>query len=680
MKSSCQTVRQHSAAPTMGSTKATEVLYEPTSDETAPKLHDAGMWQAFVPELAWGTLLLLAGILLGYALVIPAAMQGYLPYPLATLVCAYLAYASFTVMHDAGHGSLIQVGSRLKKLEAMIGWLASIPLLIAPYRLFQKIHDRHHAFTNDPERDPDHYSFGDKWYLVVLNSLFIPLQYHIMSVTTLRHLKVIRATYSSSLLYLVLVVGSLAMLASSGYAREVMYFAVAPAIIAVFFLAMFFDYIPHHPHKSLGRYHNTRIFPGRIGNIVLLGQNYHLIHHLYPRVPWYRYVDVYQRILPELEARRAPIEDLSGKRRPAWLQSPDARNLQDEGRTLHHVLRVKEIEQLTPDALAISFELPEGQRLDYLAGQYITLSKWLNGQQQSRCYSLCSSPARGQLKVGVKHLPGGSVSGSIHKQLHVGDELVVQGPGGDFVYPPKHQQRFDHLLLVAGGSGITPILAILESALEDVSDTPVTLVYVSRDRAHCMFLKHLEALARQHHNRFKLYTLFSAENAATGHTLNADTLTQLLSLRFEDAKAGNLQKAECYVCGPEGLKQTVVETLSKQMVDPLRLHSEEFIAGITAPKGPQHSVHVTLADGQSHHLKVASNQTVLEVAKAKGVALPHACGTGTCGTCKLKLDKGDIVPLAGETPGLTAPESAAGFTLACQCRPLEALSLSESRF
>lgn len=645
----------------------------------SPQHHASGIWQEYVPQCAWGTLWLAAGIATGYAVVIPAAMLGYLPYPLATLVCAYLAFASFTVMHDAGHGSLIQIGSSLKFLESGIAWLASLPLLIAPFRLFQKIHDRHHAFTNDPDRDPDHYTFGDKWYQVALNSLYIPLQYHIMSVTTLRHIPAIRRSYPSTVLYAIAVFGTMAWLIHSGYLQEILYFAILPAVIAVFFLAMFFDYIPHHPHKALGRYHNTRIFPGRLGNILLLGQNYHLIHHLYPRVPWYRYVDVYQRILPELEARNAPIENVTGGQRPRLLQSPDARRLQDEGRTLHHVLRVNDIVRLTPDAVMIRFDLPSGQRLQYQAGQYITLSKWLDGQQLSRCYSLCSCPSYGEITIGVRKTPAGLFSGYLHEQLSVGDELVVQGPGGDFVYPPTHQQAIDHLVLIAGGSGITPIKAILEAALEDSSQGLITLIYASRDPEHSMFLAALKALAEKHRHRFTMHMLFSSGRDSRENRLNAQTLAHLIPDLATQGETGSGRRCEFYLCGPQGLTQTVLDTLTHHKVDPFRIHHEAFTAGISAPEGQQHQVDVKLADGETHQLQVASNQTVLEVAKANGVPLPHACGNGTCGTCKLKLDKGKVHNIPEEKPGLTSAERSSGYVLACQCRPYDALSLSETR-
>ena len=137
------------------------------------------VWQHALPKtIAWGRVALFVGLVAAYATTLLAVSKDAISYWAATPICAYLAYACFTVLHDAGHGSIVAKGSRLKPLETILGWICAVPLLLVPYRAFQKIHDRHHAFTNDPDRDPDHFSFGDRWYQVVLNCLFIPIQYH----------------------------------------------------------------------------------------------------------------------------------------------------------------------------------------------------------------------------------------------------------------------------------------------------------------------------------------------------------------------------------------------------------------------------------------------------------------------------------------------------------------------
>jgi len=133
------------------------------------------------------------------------------------------------------------------------------------------------------------------------------------------------------------------------------------------------------------------------------------------------------------------------------------------------------------------------------------------------------------------------------------------------------------------------------------------------------------------------------------------------------------------VCGPEGLKNMVVETLASKNINSSRVHVEEFVATVTEPEGALHRVDIKLADGFNHVLEVASNQTILEVANSEGIKIPHACGNGTCGTCKFKVYEGEVAEISDSIPGITTEERAVGFTLACQCKPLGSVVISEVR-
>jgi ferredoxin-NADP reductase/fatty acid desaturase len=637
------------------------------------------LWQGSIPNIAWGTLALLLMIVCGYILVVSSTLAGLISYPFASIICTYLCFASFTIQHDAGHGNIFKMGSALKPLENAIGWVASIPLLVSPYRLFKTIHDRHHAFTNDPERDPDHFSFGTKWYQILLNTYYMPLKYLIMALTTLRHIKIFRDTYISSALYLLLVLGSLAVLAFHGYTSEVFTFALIPTVITTFLLVIFFDYVPHHPHKSQGRYHNTRIYPSKILNILLLGQNYHLIHHMYPRLPWYTYQTVFYKILPDLEAHGAPIEYMTSDRSPSFMKSANAHNLQNGGRSVNMLLKVVDIEALTEDSVAVSFALPVAENLIFRAGQYITISKWLAGEQHTRCYSLCSSPHNTLLKIAVRGTYNGLVSTYINNDLQVGNELIIQGPFGDFVYPPITPRNIQALVLIAGGSGITPMLSILLSSLQQNDDMPIHLVYAARSADNIMFFDVIETLRCANPERltvaYVVKDLVSHKLATVGR-LNSALLEALLPMLGENADKTQSHATEFYVCGPEGLKNEALNALTANSIANERVHIEQFIPTITHPQGALHKIGITLKDGHKHVLNVASNQTVLEVAKANGVMLPHACGSGTCGTCKFKIDSGQTSDISDTIPGITADEQTAGFTLACQCKPQSDLALS----
>jgi len=633
------------------------------------------IWQASITEVAWGTVLLFFGVIIGYTITLSAAVNGVLPYPVATLICGYLAFVSFTVVHDAAHGSIFKTGSALKPLESLLGWVSCIPLLLVPYRFFQKIHDRHHAFTNDPERDPDYFGGAKSWYGIILNAMYIPFKYHWMSVTEFRHIKLFRDTYTSTLIYLSLIFGSMAWAVTAGYGIELLSFAVIPAAIAIIILALFFDFFPHTPHKALGRYHDTRIFIGKWFNVILLGQNYHLIHHMYPRLPWYKYQEVFFKIEPFLKSKGAPIEDSYSPHLPDFLKSPNADRFQLEGQFSNMKLEVSEIVHLTPSSVAISFKNPAGAPLSYCAGQYITIGKWINGSQESRCYSLCGNPDSGILTIGVKATDGGLMSNYLNRELSIGDTLQVQGPFGDFTFPNNETVQAEDFVLVAGGSGITPVLAIAKKALSSENIKTVHLIYANQSIQQVMFLSELEVMQNNHPNRFKVtHILGQPHNDWTGLTgyLNDEMLQDILMFDTQD-----WSKTVFYICGPEGLKTAVNETLKAQQISEDAIYIEQFVPAVTEPIGVQHKVEISLTDGQKHTLKVASNQTVLEVAKEEGIEIPHACGVGTCGSCKIKVDSGKVVTIPDSIPGLQRGDQENGYTLACQCHPMSPLKLSE---
>jgi ferredoxin-NADP reductase/fatty acid desaturase len=630
----------------------------------------SSVWHKSVPDIAWGTILLFAAYLFTYYIVISCALGGTIPYGVASALCSYLAYVGFTVVHDAGHGSIVKNGSPLKPLETILGWITSIPLLVMPYPLFKRIHDRHHAFTNDPDRDPDHFKFGNKWYQVVLNCLYIPVQYLYLTITKLRNIKTIRDTFPTTIIYFGVVISTLTSLIYYGYFEELLYLVFIPNIISIFILTMFFDYIPHYPHKSVDRYHDSRIYPSKLLNCILLGQNYHLIHHMYPRLPWYKYMEVYERILPDLEANKSPIENISGGFRPGFMKSPYVKVLQDNGRSVNMLLKVDEIEHLNSTAVTVRFKLPKGEQLQYKAGQYVIISKWLRGEQQTRCYSLCSSPNKAELKIAVRQQESGLMSSYINNELAIGKELIVQGPFGDFIYPPTHDGEIDQLVLVAAGSGITPVLSILETALEESLKKQVHLIYACRSINSIMFFEHIESLKKAYPDSFRITYAIDKAELGVGR-LDRELLISLLPDTLES------NKTEFYICGPQGMKELVTTALLNCNVQAMRINVEAFVAATIEPIGKLHQIVISLADGQQHTLEVASNQTVLEVAKQKGVRLPHACGSGTCGTCKFKVLEGENPTIDDAIPGISAEDKAAGFTLVCQCMPFGDLSLSE---
>lgn len=652
------------------------------------------VWQLERPAIAWGTITLFLIYLSSYTITITMTLSGSMPFPLATFICIFLAYMGFTILHDAGHGSIFTEKSRLKPFERIMGWIAGVPLILVPFNLFKILHDRHHAFTNDPELDPDHFIMSKSWYGVVLNCLYIPIQYHILSVTKLANDKKIRQTYPTSIIYFTVIISGIALFIQQGFLTELIFLLFIPNFFAVIMLVLFFDYIPHHPHKSLNRFNNSRVYPSRLLNILLLGQNYHLVHHLYPKVPWYKYRTLYLRIRSELAEHNAPIEKVFSTREfpeqykannkpiEKMLCSPKTLSLTPDGGKFNMVLSVNNIKVITDGTVEINFELPKNQRLHFKSGQYITLTKWLHGVKYTRSYSLCSLPEESRLTIAVRDTGSGGMSTYLNNQLKIGDEMTVNGAFGNFIFPPTDSKFINEstsettLLLFAAGSGITPILSILKHALTLKTFSKVRLIYCNRSINSTMYFNELQQLQQRYSASFDLDLIVTQETMAQIDNINVITGrldAQLCSSLMPKHNPANLY----YLCGPLELQAMVVDTLNTMGVAQPQIHNEQFIPAQVQPQGERYLVKVTLISNEVKDIAVAQNQTVLSIAQEQGVNMSYACGSGYCGSCKCKVVEGKTSPLPLSASGISNDEIEQGYTLACQCKPLSNVTLTE---
>jgi beta-carotene hydroxylase len=255
------------------------------------------------PKVAWPTLGLLALALLLSALGLALGVSGALPWPLAALLCAVGAYLSFTPLHEAAHRSL----SRPRALNEIAGRLASLPLM-APFPALRYLHLEHHKHTNDRERDPDYYSGAGSAWLRPLRWATQDLHYYLRAARSLEKLR--PAERLEAALSLFGFWGAVAALSFAGYGAQVFLYWVLPARLAIVLLAYAFDYLPHRPHAvtaAADRVRATGVFDSGLLNALLLGQSYHLIHHLYPGVPFYRYRAVWRRERARLIAAGARV-------------------------------------------------------------------------------------------------------------------------------------------------------------------------------------------------------------------------------------------------------------------------------------------------------------------------------------------------------------------------------------
>jgi ring-1,2-phenylacetyl-CoA epoxidase subunit PaaE len=336
---------------------------------------------------------------------------------------------------------------------------------------------------------------------------------------------------------------------------------------------------------------------------------------------------------------------------------------------------VAELERLTADSIAITFEVPPELRDDYrfVAGQHVSLRCRIAGDDVRRNYSICTPASSGVLRVGVKRLPGGVFSSYALEKLRVGDPIEVLTPSGRFFTPLRPSQA-KHYAAVAAGSGITPILSIVATALEVEPASRATLVYVNQTAASIMFLEDLADLKDRYVGRFQLIHILDGEQQEVellSGFLDRGRLTALL-----DSVVDTDDVDEWFLCGPLGLTDLVRETLVGRGVPAGHVHRELFHVGPAPartapapdPAAPAGSAVTVLLDGRTSTFTLRPDaEPILDAAlRVRGDA-PYACKNGVCGTCRAKLVSGRV--LMDQNFALEQDEVGRGYVLACQSHP-----------
>lgn len=325
-----------------------------------------------------------------------------------------------------------------------------------------------------------------------------------------------------------------------------------------------------------------------------------------------------------------------------------------------HDLTVARVNPEAAGAVAITFAVPAElqERFAFEPGQFLTLRSTIDGQDVRRNYSICSTRSRygshGELEVGIRPMDGGVFSNWAATQLKAGDTLAVMPPDGRFTI---RKPRALHRVGFAAGSGITPILSIIASTLEESDSAKFTLVYGNRRMSSVMFNEALQDLKDKYKNRLTLIHVLSRQAQEV----------PLLEGRIDAAKVQQLiatllpakSMDEVFVCGPEAMIDAVQGALTSAGVPADRIYSERFtsptLENLTPdarraavvqpdPEAPAGQVQLTvLIDGKSHELAMRTDQHVLDVALSAGLDLPYSCKAGVCCTCRAKVLDGAVV-------------------------------------
>jgi ring-1,2-phenylacetyl-CoA epoxidase subunit PaaE len=328
-------------------------------------------------------------------------------------------------------------------------------------------------------------------------------------------------------------------------------------------------------------------------------------------------------------------------------------------------LRVRAIDELTDDSVAISLDVPDELRAAYAfsAGQHLALR--IPGDEVRRSYSICVAPSAASLRIGVKRLPGGRFSQKVLDELHVGDELEVMTPMGRFGAALSGLRR---PAFVAAGSGITPVLAMVAAALADPGVDEVTLVDCNRTQRDVMFLDEIADVKDRYPERFHavhVLTREPQESQLLSARPDGDTILKIRRTLLDEVDGW-------FLCGPHALIGSVRDALVADGVDPGSIHTELFHAEALPPTvavdTPAAGTDVTATlGGLQTSFTVRPGEHVLDaLLRVRGDA-PYACKGGVCGTCRAHLSEGSVSMDANWA--LEPDEVARGYVLTCQSRP-----------
>lgn len=348
-------------------------------------------------------------------------------------------------------------------------------------------------------------------------------------------------------------------------------------------------------------------------------------------------------------------------------------------RARFHRLEVAEVRPLTADAVEVTFTVPDelADEYTYLPGQYVALRTELEGHERRRSYSICRPPERGSISVAIKRDLGGLFSTWANSELKAGDTLDVMSPQGTFT---STLDALDgkHIVGIAAGSGITPLMALAHTVLSRSATAEFELVYTNRSTLDVMFLEELAELKDRYPSRLALHHVLSREQRTApilSGRIDAEKLDTMLDVLIRPETID-----EWFLCGPFELVQLARDTLAAKDVPADHVRYELFTTDADRVE-PRHgrpvevkqgedtvAIEFTL-DGQSSTVEspVSANESILNAALRVRPDVPFACAGGVCGTCRARLVEGRVNMT--ENYALEPDELERGYVLTCQSHP-----------
>lgn len=338
-----------------------------------------------------------------------------------------------------------------------------------------------------------------------------------------------------------------------------------------------------------------------------------------------------------------------------------------------HSLSIHNIIRETAKAVTLSFVIPSEIKdtFRFTAGQYITLKAMINGKEVRRAYSLCATPTSGKLSVTIKEVEGGIFSAHANRNLKEGDILEVAPPEGRFEIDNAFAKAQHTYAAFAAGSGITPIMSMIKTVLEESSESKFVLVYGNKKLEDTIFREELLALRNKYQDRFSIEFIYSQNREDGAHygRIMKSTVDFVVKNKYAAANFDHY-----YLCGPETMIKEVTQALKKNDVGEEQIHFELFTASkdtaIIEESLDGTSQIKIVCDDEEFSFTMPQDELILDAALDQDIDAPHSCQGGVCSSCIARVTEGTAVMEKNQI--LTDSEVAEGLILTCQAHPTSA--------